>query len=87
MLDDAPGHFGEHRNALNASPLRQWVDLGPGQLAGFGQRDEPDDGEGEFAAVSADDDSRNAIAKPEVEESLARNECRTTDRALTPAIA
>lgn len=87
MLDDAPGHFAERRNALNAPRLRQRLALGPGQLAGFGQRDEPDGAEAELAAVSADDDPRNAVAKLEVEESPARNECRTTDPALTPAIA
>lgn len=87
MFDDAQGHFGDRRNALNAPRLRQRLALGPGQLAGFGQRHEPDGAEAELAAVSAGDDTRNAIAKPEVEESQARNECRTTDRALTLAIA
>ncbi len=87
MLDDSQGHFGDRRNALNAPRLRQRLALGPGQLAGFGRRHEPDGAEAELAAISADDDPRNAVAKLEVEESPARYECRNTDRALTPAIA
>ena len=50
MLDDAPGRFGECRNALNAPVLPQRVALGPGQ------RDEPDGAEADLAAVSEDDD-------------------------------
>ena len=63
LLDDAPGRFGKGGNALDAPPLGQRVPAGPGQLAvgegqlaGFGERDEPDGAESEFAPSSADDE-------------------------------
>ena len=84
VLDDAPGRFGERPERVAPPPAGR---PRTGQLAGFGQRDEPAGAEAELAAASADDDRRNAIAKLGVDESLARFECRNALRALAPTIA
>ena len=69
LFEHALGGGGEGGNALDAALVGQGVAAGPrqlavgeGQLAGFGERDERDGAESEFAASSADDEPLDPAA-------------------------
>ena len=69
LFEDALGGLGEGGHALGAALLGEGGAAGPrelavgeGQLAGFGEGDEPGGAEAEFAASSADDEPLDAAS-------------------------